>query len=76
MFFLISGHIITAFLARRERALALDDWHPLVVQPVQLGLILGLSASSYVFVEKPLRRAQWSSSRLVTIGFGLIAIVF
>jgi peptidoglycan/LPS O-acetylase OafA/YrhL len=31
MFFLISGHIITAFLARRERALALDDWHPLVV---------------------------------------------
>jgi peptidoglycan/LPS O-acetylase OafA/YrhL len=43
--------------------------------PIQLGLMLGLAASSYVFVENPLRRAQWSSSKLATISFGLTALV-
>jgi hypothetical protein len=43
--------------------------------PLQIGTILGLSIFSYVFLEKPLRRAQWSSSKLLTIGFGLIVTV-
>jgi peptidoglycan/LPS O-acetylase OafA/YrhL len=43
--------------------------------PIQIGVILGLSASSYVFVEQQLRIAQWSSSKFVTISLGIIAIV-
>jgi peptidoglycan/LPS O-acetylase OafA/YrhL len=44
--------------------------------PVQIGLILSLAAASYGLVERPLRRAQWSSSKLVTIGFGMMALIF
>jgi peptidoglycan/LPS O-acetylase OafA/YrhL len=44
--------------------------------PILLATILGLATSSYVFVENPLRRAQWSSSKLVTIGLGLVALIF
>jgi peptidoglycan/LPS O-acetylase OafA/YrhL len=44
--------------------------------PVQIGLILALAAASYVFVERPLRRAQWSPSKLATIGFGMVTLVF
>ena len=43
--------------------------------PIQLGMIIGLAASSYVFVESPLRRSQWSKSKLVTISFGLTALI-
>jgi peptidoglycan/LPS O-acetylase OafA/YrhL len=43
--------------------------------PILIGLILVLAASSYVFIERPLRRAEWSTSKLVTIGFGMIAVV-
>jgi len=43
--------------------------------PVQIGAILSLSALSYVFVERPLRRAEWSTSKLVTISFGLTAVI-
>jgi peptidoglycan/LPS O-acetylase OafA/YrhL len=44
--------------------------------PGQISLTLALAAASYVFVERPLRRAQWSPSKLVTIGFGLTTLVF
>jgi peptidoglycan/LPS O-acetylase OafA/YrhL len=43
--------------------------------PILLAMILGLATSSYVLVENPLRRAQWSSSKLVTIGLGLVALI-
>jgi peptidoglycan/LPS O-acetylase OafA/YrhL len=43
--------------------------------PILLAMILGLATSSYVFVENPLRRAQWSPSKLVTISLGLAALV-
>jgi SGNH domain (fused to AT3 domains) len=43
--------------------------------PVQIGLILCLAAASYGLVERPLRRAQWSSSKLVTIGLGVTTLV-
>jgi peptidoglycan/LPS O-acetylase OafA/YrhL len=43
--------------------------------PVQVAAILSLAALSFVFVERPLRRAEWSTSKLVTIGIALIAVV-
>jgi peptidoglycan/LPS O-acetylase OafA/YrhL len=43
--------------------------------PIQLGAILALAALSYVFVERPLRRATWSTSKLATIGRGLAAVI-
>ncbi len=42
--------------------------------PVQLCAMLGLAAASYVFVERPLRRAEWSTSKFRTIGYGLVAV--
>lgn len=37
----------------------------------QLVAMFGLATLSYAYVEKPLRRAEWSSGRLLTIGYGL-----
>jgi peptidoglycan/LPS O-acetylase OafA/YrhL len=44
--------------------------------PFLLAAIVGLAASSYVFVERPLRRAKWSTSGLGAAGHGLAAIAF
>jgi peptidoglycan/LPS O-acetylase OafA/YrhL len=56
--------------------LALSRWtigiHPWSA-PFQLLAMFGLAALSYVFVERPLRRANWSRFRLATIGYGLTA---
>jgi hypothetical protein len=41
--------------------------------PLQIGTILGLGALSYLLVERPLRHAEWSTSKLMTIRFGMIA---
>ena len=46
---------------------------PLV--PLQLGLILALAAAAYHFVELPLRRRLWFSSRFATVGIGLAGSV-
>jgi peptidoglycan/LPS O-acetylase OafA/YrhL len=43
--------------------------------PIQIGLMLLLAIGSYHFVEKPLRRAEWSSRRWISIGYGLGASV-
>jgi len=43
--------------------------------PFQLALMLSLATASYFFIERPLRRAEWSASRFATIGIGVIAIV-
>jgi peptidoglycan/LPS O-acetylase OafA/YrhL len=41
--------------------------------PIELGMILSFAATSYVFIERPLRQLEWSASKLKTIGFGLAA---
>ena len=41
--------------------------------PFQIGLIMVLAIGSYRWIELPLRRAQWSSLRYQTIGYGLAA---
>jgi len=38
--------------------------------PIQLGAIVAAAAASYYWVEKPLRRAQWSTTKIKTIGYG------
>lgn len=42
--------------------------------PLQLGAMVALAALSYLFVEAPLRRASWSVSKIMTIGYGLTAL--
>jgi peptidoglycan/LPS O-acetylase OafA/YrhL len=43
--------------------------------PIQIGLMLLLAMGSYRFIENPLRRAEWSSQRWKSIGYGLGASV-
>jgi peptidoglycan/LPS O-acetylase OafA/YrhL len=42
--------------------------------PFQLAAILSLGVGSYFLIERPLRSAQWSRSRLATIALGILAI--
>jgi len=42
--------------------------------PLQLGIIIALSGATYLYVERPLRHLEWSPKRLITIGYGAIAI--
>jgi peptidoglycan/LPS O-acetylase OafA/YrhL len=42
--------------------------------PFQLAAMVGLAVASYLLVERPLRRASWSSSRIATIGIAAGAI--
>ncbi len=42
--------------------------------PLQIGAMLGLAVLSYLFVETPLRRADWSLSKLRILGYGLAAV--
>jgi len=44
-----------------------------VTLPLLLLLSLGAAAFSYVYIEKPLRYAQWSRSNARTIGYGVVA---
>jgi len=41
--------------------------------PIQIVLILALAVISHKFIEQPFRYASWSSSRGLTIGYGLSA---
>ncbi|MGC2410438.1 MAG: acyltransferase family protein [Methyloceanibacter sp.] len=43
--------------------------------PIQIGLTFMLAFLSYRYVEKPLRYANWSHSRPLTIGYGLGASI-
>jgi peptidoglycan/LPS O-acetylase OafA/YrhL len=43
-------------------------------EPFQVLAMFGLATLSYVLVERPLRRANWSQVRLVTISYGLTAL--
>lgn len=47
------------------------DWR---TAPFQIAAILLLGTASYAFVERPLRRAQWSTHKLLTIAYGLTAL--
>ena len=42
--------------------------------PLQVALMLLLAVASYTYVESPLRKANWSSHRLITIGYGIAAM--
>jgi peptidoglycan/LPS O-acetylase OafA/YrhL len=48
-----------------------QEWWSL---PVQIAAMSALAVASYVYVERPLRRAVWSKSRLLTLGFGMAAV--
>ena len=41
--------------------------------PVQLGITFFLGFISYRFIERPLRQLEWSSTRIKTIGYGIVA---
>lgn len=41
--------------------------------PFQLALMILICSLSYKYIEAPLRQAQWSFSRLRSIGYGLLA---
>lgn len=56
-------------LALAHRTIGVHWW----TTPLLLALILSVAASSYFLVERPLRQAEWSASKLVSVGFGLIA---
>jgi hypothetical protein len=43
--------------------------------PLQVGAMLLLAATSYRFVERPLRLARWSRFRWQTIAYGLLAVI-
>jgi len=47
--------------------IGVNEW----TAPIQLTLMIGLAALSYTYVELPLRRRSWSSSPLITVGYGL-----
>jgi peptidoglycan/LPS O-acetylase OafA/YrhL len=56
--------------------LVLSRWTIGITQwttPFQLLLIFGLAFTSYHWIEKPLRYANWSVTKLQTIGYGLSA---
>ncbi len=59
-------------LALARWTVGIDGW----TAPFLLAAIAGLATSSYIFVERPLRRAQWSASDFVSAGYGLTAIAF
>ena len=40
--------------------------------PFQIVAMIGMATISYYFIEKPLRFADWHSSRLITILFGVL----
>jgi len=40
--------------------------------PFQIVAMIGMASISYYFIEKPLRFADWHSSRLITILFGVL----
>lgn len=42
--------------------------------PFQLGAMLALAATSFIYIERPLRLAHWSRSRIGTIGIGVLAV--
>jgi peptidoglycan/LPS O-acetylase OafA/YrhL len=42
--------------------------------PLQVALMLLLAAASYNYVESPLRKANWSSRRFITLGYGVAAL--
>jgi peptidoglycan/LPS O-acetylase OafA/YrhL len=44
--------------------------------PIQICLIFLLALVSNKYIEQPLRHANWSPSRLLTIGYGSIAALF
>lgn len=46
---------------------------PLWSLPILLAIMAGLSWLSYTALEQPLRQANWNSSRMKTIGLGLLA---
>ena len=43
--------------------------------PFQIGVILGFAALSYFLVERPLRHAEWSPTKPMTIGIGMIVVL-
>ncbi len=43
--------------------------------PLQLLITFGMAIGSYRFIEKPLRHADWSKSRRVTIAYGIGALL-
>jgi peptidoglycan/LPS O-acetylase OafA/YrhL len=43
--------------------------------PIQLALMFLLAEASYRYLEKPLRRANWSRSGVKTIGLGLTTLI-
>ncbi len=44
--------------------------------PFQVLLMFFLAAISYHYIEQPLRKINWSGSRLITIGYGATTAVF
>jgi peptidoglycan/LPS O-acetylase OafA/YrhL len=57
-------------LALSRWTVGIDVW----TAPVLLLVTFGISALSYAYVERPLRRATWSRFRLGTIGYGLAVV--
>jgi peptidoglycan/LPS O-acetylase OafA/YrhL len=58
--------------------LALSRWTVgvhLWTAPFQIGLMFLLAAASYHFIERPLRRARWSSRRPLSVAYGVFAYV-
>lgn len=49
--------------------IGISEW----TTPIQLLLIFGLAFTSYKWIERPLRYANWSKTKLQTIGYGLSA---
>jgi peptidoglycan/LPS O-acetylase OafA/YrhL len=43
--------------------------------PIQVVLIFALAWLSYLYLERPLRRMEWSNSSLITIGYGVTAVI-
>jgi len=41
--------------------------------PIQLGLIFLLAALSYQYIEKPMRRKEWNSKKILDIAYALIS---
>jgi peptidoglycan/LPS O-acetylase OafA/YrhL len=84
MGFEILAHPTAVYLGSISYSLYLWHWSVLVISrwtvgihwwsaPLQAGLILFLAAASYRYVESPMRRAKWSSSRWNSILYGIAA---
>ncbi|MBK1643236.1 acyltransferase [Thiocapsa imhoffii] len=84
--FAVFAHPVTVHIGLLSYSLYL--WHWAVISlsrwtigiewwtfPFQLALIVLLAEVSYRYVENPLRRAEWSPSRLRTMGFGVSSLV-